>query len=223
MGLGSLGDLLGIQGGAQASTNFWASTTFMMQAILFLFVIIAVVFVAYRTFFYNIGVRVWKVVGDSSFKVVDDKGRIKRRADGTEIFELLKQKICIPPPPNEYFSMGRKGKLHIELISYGSSKYDYIPVARQLNQSIKSMTLNPLPADTRNWAMVEIKRDAQKFTTKDFLDRYGPMIALGTIALMVIIVTWILMGTTKQAISASVELANAVRGISQGVAGIQAL
>lgn len=85
---------------------------------------------------YNVKTIIFVKKANDKYKVFQDRGRIVRRGDNTEIFQLFRRKqIRIAPPKQEHILIGGANDF-VFLIQYGPGVYDFIPVETKITDSL---------------------------------------------------------------------------------------
>lgn len=192
-----------------------------------IFAIIAFVlgYVIIRPLRYKIRVIIWAARGGTGIVEAVDKGRIVR---GGGLFnkspvgklKLMKRKLALPIPEINHFVRGEKGDT-IYYYKYGDT--DYVPIMfGELKEKFTDLQLNPSEEDMKLWWISEHKDLVNRNSTKDFINKYGMLIAAGGIIIGIIIVTWIISGTLKEYISAAQTIAAETAKMAENMAIIKA-
>ncbi len=125
---------------------------------------------------------------------------------------LLKRKVNLPIPDPRYFIRGVKGDT-IYFYKFGNN--DYAPILPQFsNPDVKFV---PSEADTEMWHIYEQKEMIKRNTVQDIMSKYGPLIAIGAIVIVVIIVTWMITGVMKQLIGTAGSVGESMRQAAEAL------
>jgi len=155
------------------------------------------IYFVYRQMQFKFKVIILEEQSDGGTMVHYDKGRIKKRGDGTTYFTLQRAKANLQPPEPNAMLITDKGKKVIFLKKFGMGEFDYYPLGLSLRGS--QVYMNPFLTGRKNWISTELKRTLAKYGS--FWDRYGGIIMTGgilTMTLLMLIIVFKMNQTTAE-------------------------
>ena len=221
--LDSLGQLLGLQQQVSQTTGINLNSFYLMgiwiaYGIIIFGAIAFLVYTIWKSSKYKIDVTIYDIVGEKKQVIRRyDKAAIVRTKEGKEKFKLMKIKgVKLPPPRHEDYTLGVKKIIGIfpkivkciDLIHYGSSDYDYLPITLKLSDNLENTKFAILPYANLSWAINEIQADTMKFAKiNEMLQKYLLPVSLVFIILMVLIVAWLVSGNIRELIQLGSQVA----------------
>jgi hypothetical protein len=165
----------------------------------------------WRDLQYKYKVTVLKELSNGGTLIDHDRGRIKRRKDGTEIFLLKKYRTAkLSPPPLDSFEPNTKGKMEVFIKNFGNGNFDYYPIGISL-RGLQVYT-TPFLTSRNNWISTEIKRSQAKHGS--FWEKYGAMVVMGGLVVftgIVLIVVFKMNSQSAEMLGTGMEtLANSI-------------
>ena len=202
-----------------STSPFWSLGIWIAYGLLFAGIFILLFYILYRNQKYTIDVTILEIVGEKRQVIRRfDRATISHGRDGKEKFRLMKRKkVRLPPPSQDDYTLSIKRKFFgliprivksIDLIHYGSSDYDYLPLGLKLGEKLKDTKFLVLPYANLSWAINEIQADASKFAqVNEQIQKYLLPVSLIFIILLVFIVSWFIMGNIRQMIEVGSQIA----------------
>jgi len=181
------------------------------EAILFMAIFGLVAWFLLRPLLYKVDVFIFaKRGGGSNFVIGKDKGRFLKKRTGEQYFRLLRRKKAMVHAPFENLYLNEKGKAAIFLYKESEDSY------RSFNITFADVPIfAPIDADIKNMAILEMKRDAEKFQKKGFMEKYAPYFVVIGGLVIIMIMFYMLLGKADAVAGAlshaSDNLASAIR------------
>lgn len=134
----------------------------------------------------------------ASWVFVKDRARIIRGKEGKKMIFLKTKGRSVIPPELEFenpkkplfFSVFSQTIIFFE--QYGRENFAPLRLESIINPG--GIQLTPTEMHIDNWANAELWNIHRKYQKEDFMSKYGQVISVIGIAIMVVVVTWILMG-----------------------------
>ena len=168
---------------------------------------------------YKYKVIILEEQSDGGTMVHYDKGRIKKRSDGTTFFALQRHKTKLQPPELNAMLITDKGRKVVFMKKYGLGEFDYYPIGLSLRGS--QVYINAFLVGRQNWISTELKRSLQKYGS--FWDKYGGIIMTGGImamTLLMLIIVFKMNQTTAELMNdAMTKVANAISSMGTQTIG----
>ena len=195
--------------GVNIGGTFSSMTTtawYIFIAIACLGILVGVLIFVWIQLQYKYRCYILEELSDGGTRIYEDKGRIKKRNDGTKIFKLKYFKdTVLPVPPLKSMMVGRKGNKSVFLKKFNINEFDFIPMGIYLRSL--DIDIVPFPEGRKNWISTELKRSSQRHGT--WWDRFGPaimQISVMFLALVMIIIIF--------------KMAQNIGGDLQGIAAV---
>jgi len=202
-----------------STSPFWTMGIWIAYGLLFAGILFLLFWMFYKNMKYTIDVTIHEIIGEQRQVIRRfDRATILHTRDGKEKFTLMRRKkVKLPPPSQDDYTLTIKRKFFglmprivktIDLIHYGSSDYDYLPLGLKLGENIKNTKFLILPYANLSWAINEIQSDASKFAKmNEQIQKYLLPISLVFIIILVLVVSWMIMGNIKSLIQVGSQVA----------------
>lgn len=186
-------EIMGVNvGGSFASmtTTAW----YIFIAIVCLGILAGVLIYVWIQLQYKYRCYILEDLAEGGTRIYEDKGRVKKRGDGTKIFKLKYFKDTkLPVPPLKSMMVGRKGNKCVFLKKFNINEFDFIPMGIYLK--CLDVDIVPFPEGRKNWISTELKRSSQRHGT--WWDKYGSAVmqlSVMFLALVMIIIIFKMAG-----------------------------
>jgi len=181
---------------------------------------VAIYIIGFKLIKYKIKVNIYRKIGDN-FKKIIDKGGILKYKQG-HFFKLLKLRQVMPVPDYDYFVIGNKGKTELNLVQVGTD--EFYPAKFKINTKGNpeyNLGLEPQQKDMLAWNFYAKELLRSKFDIKGIWDKYGSVISMAFVGVIVLIILGMAFRNWETVASAfaeaSRELAAAARSLEPAV------